>query len=174
MLVLLAIAVVAFLLSQWWVASRASAAADAGAGFHAYRDGDFDAARRYWGAQAAAGDPAALFMLGYLAESGLGAPWSARAASAWYRAAAEGGHAEAAWRLGRLYEAGLGVAPDDAEARRWYRLAADGGHGEAAFAWGRSWMRELGIAWSRDGAQAWPAGVVEELAVAFERAASLG
>jgi hypothetical protein len=174
MLILLAVAVVGFLLSQWWVASRAGAALDASAGFHAYRDGDFAAARRYWGAQASAGDPAAQFMLGYLAEAGLGAPWSARAAAAWYRAAADGGHAEAAWRLGRLYEAGLGVAPDDAEARRWFRRASDLGHAEAAFAWGRSWMRELGVVWGRDGVEVWPAGVIEELSTAFERAASLG
>jgi hypothetical protein len=174
MLILLAVAVVGFLLSQWWVASRAGAALDATAGFHAYRDGDFAAARRYWGALASAGDPAAQFMLGYLAEAGLGAPWSARAAAAWYRAAADGGHAEAAWRLGRLYEAGLGVAPDDAEARRWFRRASDLGHAEAAFAWGRSWMRELGVVWGRDGVEAWPAGVIDELSTAFERAASLG
>lgn len=174
MLVLLAVAVVGFVLSQWWVASRAGAAVDATAGFHAYRDGDFDAARRYWGAQASAGDPAAQFMLGYMAEAGLGAPWSARAASAWYRAAAEGGHAEAAWRLGLLYETGLGVAPDDAEARRWFRHASDLGHAEAAFAWARSWMRALGVQWAHDGAPVWPAGVVDELSVAFERAAALG
>jgi hypothetical protein len=174
MLGLLAIAVIAFLLSQWWVASRAGAAVDATAGIHAYRDGDFAAARRYWGAQAGAGDPAAQFMLGYLAEAGLGAPWSARAAAAWYRAAADGGHAEAAWRLGRLYEAGLGVAPDDGEARRWFRAAADLGHGEAAFALGRSWMRELGVVWFRDGTATWPVGVVEELTAAFARAADLG
>jgi hypothetical protein len=174
MLILLAVAVVGFLLSQWWVASRAGAALDATAGFHAYRDGDFAAARRYWGTQASAGDPAAQFMLGYLAEAGLGAPWSARAAAAWYRAAADGGHAEAAWRLGRLYEAGLGVAPDDAEARRWFRRASDLGHAEAAFAWGRSWMRELGVVWGRDGVEVWPSGVIDELSTAFERAASLG
>jgi hypothetical protein len=121
LLVLLAIAVAGFIVSQWWVASRAGAAFDVASGFHAYRDGDFAAARRHWESLAAAGDPMAQFMLGYLAEAGLGAPWSARAAAAWYRTAAEAGHAEAAWRLGRLYEAGLGVAPDDAEARRWFR-----------------------------------------------------
>ncbi|MFU8887703.1 MAG: tetratricopeptide repeat protein, partial [Trueperaceae bacterium] len=174
LLVLLAIAVAGFVLSQWWVASRAGATFDVSAGFHAYRDGDFAAARRHWERLAAAGDPTAQFMLGYLAEAGLGAPWSARAAAAWYRTAAEAGHAEAAWRLGRLYEAGLGVAPDDGEARRWFRAAADGGHGEAAFAWATSWMRELGIVWARDGVEVWPAGVLDELSEAFERATALG
>jgi len=174
LLVLLAIAVVGFVFSQWWVASRAGATTDVSAGFHAYRDGDFAAARRHWGRLAAAGDPTSQFMLGYLAEAGLGAPWSARAAAAWYRTAAEAGHAEAAWRLGRLYQAGLGVAPDDGEARRWFRAAADGGHGEAAFAWATSWMRELGIVWARDGVETWPIGVLDELSDAFERAAALG
>ena len=174
LLALLAIAVAGLVFAQWWVASRAGAAADASTGFHAYRDGDFAAARRYWGRLAAAGDPTAQFMLGYMAEAGLGAPWSARAAAAWYRAAATAGHAEAAWRLGGLYEAGLGVAPDDGEARRWFRAAADLGHGEAAFAWARSWMRELGMVWSRDGVATWPIGVLDELAAAFERAAALG
>ena len=174
LLVLLAVAVAGFIVSQWWVASRAGAAFDVGSGFHAYRDGDFAAARQHWGRLAAAGDPTAQFMLGYLAEAGLGAPWSARAAAAWYRTAADAGHAEAAWRLGRLYEAGLGVAPDDAEARRWYRMAADGGHGEAAFAWAKSWMRDLGIEWARDGVEVWPVGVLEELTEAFERATALG
>ena len=174
LLALLAVAIAGFVFSQWWVASRAGAAFDVGSGFHAYRDGDFAAARQHWGRLAAAGDPTAQFMLGYLAEAGLGAPWSARAAAAWYRTAADAGHAEAAWRLGRLYEAGLGVAPDDAEARRWYRMAADGGHGEAAFAWARSWMRDLGIEWARDGVEIWPLGVLEELTEAFERATALG
>jgi len=174
LLALLAVAVAGFIFTQWWVASRAGAAFDVGSGFHAYRDGDFAAARQHWGRLAAAGDPTAQFMLGYLAEAGLGAPWSARAAAAWYRTAADAGHAEAAWRLGRLYEAGLGVAPDDAEARRWYRMAADGGHGEAAFAWARSWMRDLGIEWARDGVEVWPVGVLEELTEAFERATALG
>jgi len=174
LLALLAVAVVGFVFSQWWVASRAGAALGIASGFHAYRDGDFAAARRHWERLAAADDPTAQFMLGYLAEAGLGAPWSARAAAAWYRGAAETGHAEAAWRLGRLYEAGLGVAPDDAEARRWFRLASDGGHGEAAFAWARSWMRELGIVWARDGVEVWPIGVLDELSEAFERAAALG
>lgn len=174
LLVLLGVAIAGLVFSQWWVASRAGAAFDVGGGFHAYRDGDFAAARRHWGRLADAGDPTAQFMLGYLAEAGLGAPWSARAAAAWYRTAAEAGHAEAAWRLGLLYEAGLGVAPDDAEARRWFRLAADAGHGEAAFAWGRSWMRELGIVWARGGDEVWPGGVLDELAEAFERATALG
>lgn len=143
MLLLLFVAIVGFVFTQWWVASRASATTSSQAGMHAFHDGDFSAARRLWMAQAAAGDATAQFMLGYLAEAGLGADWSARTAAAWYMQAATSGHAEAAWRLGRLYQEGLGVVPDLAEARRWFRSAAEAGHGEAAFSWATVLLQEV-------------------------------
>jgi hypothetical protein len=174
MLILLAVAVVAFLLSQWWVASRARC-----------RPGRRCRLPRLPRRRLRRRPP----LLGGAGERrrprgpvharlpGRGRPGRALERSrsgGLVPAAADADHAEAAWRLGRLYEAGLGVAPDDAEARRWFRRASDLGHAEAAFAWGRSWMRELGVVWGRDGAEVWPAGVVDELATAFERAASLG
>ncbi len=172
MLVALAVSVVIFLLVQWWVSTWAVAAAPDP--FEAYRHGEFTEARRVWNEQAAAGDPAAQFMLGYLAEAGLGAPWSARTAAAWYQAAADRGHAEAMWRLGRLYEAGLGVAPDETQARRWYRAAAQAGHGEASFAWGRTVLREVGVELGAGASPALDAVAAAEAAAAFERATALG
>lgn len=145
MLILLLVAIAAFVFTQWWVASRATATAGQPGGMHAFHDGDFASARRLWLIQAGGGGAmasTAQFMLGYLAEAGLGTEWSARTAAAWYLQAATDGHAEAAWRLGRLYQEGLGVSPDLGEARRWYRSAADGGHGEAAFAWGAVLLRQ--------------------------------
>ncbi len=172
MLVALGVAVVLFVLAQWWVASRASAAGIDP--FDAYRRGEFAAARAVWDAEAAAGDASARFMLGYLAEAGLGAPWSARTAAGWYRAAADVGHAEAMWRLARLYEVGLGVGPDTVEARRWYRSAAQAGHAEAAFAWGRIVLRDAGVALGAGVAPQVAAATAAEAAAAFERAVELG
>ncbi len=174
LLVALAVSVVIFLLVQWWVSTWAVAGTAGPDPFEAYRRGEFTEARREWNVQAAAGDPAAQFMLGYLAEAGLGAPWSARTAAGWYQAAADRGHAEAMWRLGRLYEEGLGVAPDETQARRWYRAAAQAGHGEASFAWGRSVMRQVGVAWGTGVTPSLDAGAAAEAAAAFERATSLG
>jgi hypothetical protein len=172
LLAALGVAVVLFVLAQWWVASRAGAAGVDP--YDAYRRGEFAAARAAWDAEAAAGDPSARFMLGYLAEAGLGAPWSARTAAGWYRAAAEGGHAEAMWRLARLYEAGLGVVPDTLEARRWYRAAAQAGHAEAAFAWGRIVLHDAGVALGAGAAPQIAAATAAEAASAFGRAAELG
>ena len=172
MLAALGVAVVLFVLAQWWVASRAGAAGVDP--FDAYRRGEFAAARAAWDAEAAAGDPSARFMLGYLAEAGLGAPWSARAAAGWYRAAADVGHAEAMWRLARLYEVGLGVAPDTLEARRWYRSAAQAGHAEAAFAWGRIVLHDAGVALGAGTAPQVAVATAAEAATAFERATELG
>ncbi|MFN2322111.1 MAG: hypothetical protein ABR510_04040 [Trueperaceae bacterium] len=172
MLAALGVAVVLFVFAQWWVASRAGAAGVDP--FDAYRRGEFAAARAVWNAEAAAGDASARFMLGYLAEAGLGAPWSARTAAGWYRAAAEVGHAEAMWRLARLYEVGLGVAPDTLEARRWYRSAAQAGHAEAAFAWGRIVLHDAGVALGAGAAPQVAAATAAEAASAFERAAELG
>ncbi|MDF1522000.1 MAG: tetratricopeptide repeat protein [Trueperaceae bacterium] len=174
MLAALGVSVVLFVLAQWWVASRAGAAPAGIDPFDAYRRGEFVAARAAWSAQAADGDASARFMLGYLAEAGLGAPWSARTAAGWYRAAAESGHAEAMYRLGRLYEVGLGVAPDGFEARRWYREAGRAGHAEAAFAWGRLVVREAGVELGAGVAAAVPAATAAEAARAFELATSLG
>ena len=172
LLAALGVAVVLFVLAQWWVASRAGAASlDP---FEAYRAGEFAAARAVWDAEAAAGDPSARFMLGYLAEVGLGAPWSARTAAGWYRAAADVGHAEAMWRLARLYEVGLGVVPDTLEARRWYRAAAQAGHAEAAFAWGRIVLYDAGVALGAGAAPQVGAATAAEAATAFERATELG
>jgi TPR repeat protein len=172
MLAALGVAVVLFVLAQWWVASRARAAGVDP--FDAYRRGEFATARAAWDGEAAAGDPSASFMLGYLAEAGLGAPWSARTAAGWYRAAAEGGHAEAMWRLARLYEEGLGVAPDTLEARRWYRSAAQAGHAEAAFAWGRIVLHDAGVALGAGAAPQVARATAAEAATAFERATVLG
>jgi len=172
LLVALGVAVVLFVLAQWWVASRAGAAGVDP--FDAYRRGEFASARAVWDAAAAAGDPSARFMLGYLAEAGLGAPWSARTAAGWYRAAADVGHAEAMWRLARLYEVGLGVGPDTLEARRWYRSAAQAGHAEAAFSWGRVVLQDAGVALGAGAAPQVAAATAAEAATAFERAVELG
>jgi TPR repeat protein len=136
MLWALVLAVVLFVVAQFWAAGRAATSFDHG--LLRYRDGQFAAARQVWSGLAAGGDAHAQFMLGYMSETGLGQSWSARAAASWYGLAAEQGHVEAQWRLGTLYDRGLGVPWSSADARRWWAFAAEGGHAEAAFALGRS------------------------------------
>jgi hypothetical protein len=136
MLWALVLAVLLLVAVQLWANARASAGFDQG--LHSYRDADFAAARQVWSRLASEGDPNAQFMLGYMSETGLGQPWSARAAASWYRLAADQGHTEAQWRLGSLYDRGLGVAWSVQDARRWWAAAAASGHGEAAYALGRS------------------------------------
>ncbi|CAN5689987.1 hypothetical protein BH23DEI1_BH23DEI1_18980 [soil metagenome] len=157
----LVLAVALFAWTQFWANGRASAAYDEG--LRSFREAEFSAAEQVWSRLAAAGDPDAQFMLGYMRETGLGRPWSARAAAQWYLNAAEAGHQEAQWRLGTLYDRGLGVAWSPAEAHRWWAVAAQGGHAEAAFTLGRSLFTS-----------ARSASELEAAAAAFDRAAALG
>jgi hypothetical protein len=161
MLWALVLAVVLFVVAQFWAAGRAATSFDHG--LLRYRDGQFTAARQVWSGLAAGGDAHAQFMLGYMSETGLGQSWSARAAASWYRLAAEQGHVEAQWRLGTLYDRGLGVPWSPADARRWWAFAADGGHAEASFALGRSLFTVPRTAADLQAAR-----------VAFDRALALG
>ena len=77
------------------------------------------------------GDPSALYLLGYMQESGAAGERDYAAAAGSYRRAAEQDHAEAQAALARLYADGRGVARDWPEAARWYAEAAAQGHGPA-------------------------------------------
>ena len=76
---------------------------------------------------AAAGDAEAQTSLGWMFETGVGAPQSYATAARWYRAAAEQGNPLAQYALAELYARGLGVPRDDLAAATWYENAARGG-----------------------------------------------
>lgn len=79
-------------------------------------------------ARAAAGDPAAMNLLGFRLMQGLGCERDDAEAYRWGRAAAEAGHAEAMYGVALLLEqGGEGVPRDEAAAAAWYRRAVAAG-----------------------------------------------
>lgn len=101
----------------------------------AWQAGEIDAARAIWAEQAAAGDAAARFNLGILADDPQDTRRSADApardlsqAVAHYRASAQAGYAPAAYNLGVILLAGgAGIASDRGQAIAWLREAARAG-----------------------------------------------
>jgi TPR repeat protein len=83
-------------------------------------------------AAADAGLPTAHFLLGAMAESGVGMQPDIAAAAAHYRAAAERGHAAAKTRLGLALLTGRGTKRSLAEAETWLRRGAHDGDALAA------------------------------------------
>ena len=100
-------------------------------GIRALQSGDFAGARSSFTPLAAQGDGNAQFMLGAMAENGLGTAKDVTVAADWYRKAASAGIASAQYNLGIFYQFGTGVPRDTAQALKYHRLAAEQGHSRA-------------------------------------------
>ncbi len=148
-------------------------------GLRAYQQGDFASAKRIWGSLADEGEPRAQYQLGFMAQHGLGQPWSNARAANYYRRAAEAGLAEAQLALGELYFRGLGVEMDARVGAQWYQRAAESGYPEAQYEYGQLLMHGDGVSQRFDEALAWfevaATGGVARAAdlVAFVKSASL-
>ncbi len=153
---LIALGVALALLLALQLAYRPAAAAVPAydAGLAAYRAGEFALARRHWERAASGGSPAAEFMLGYLAQHGLGRQWSYREAAERYRVAADAGLPEAQLALGELYLEGLGVEPDPRVGAEWVERAASAGHGPALHRLGELLFHGVGFEQDFDAALA--------------------
>lgn len=132
--------------------SRVPVGATVAMGLDAYRSGDFDKAARIWRPLAEADDPTAQYMLGYMAENGLGQPWSNHEASVWYQRAADLGQPQAQSELGMLYFRGMGVERDPARAAALLRAAATSGYGVAQYEYAMLLFQGEGV--TRDFAEA--------------------
>jgi len=80
---------------------------------------------------AAAGNPAAEFLVGVKYTEGSGVPADLEKAAVWYQKAADKGLAPAQYRLASLYEKGRGVEKDLPKAKAWYTKAAEAGNAKA-------------------------------------------
>ena len=138
LLAALAVAVILLLVLQLVYRGRDAPAATYQDGLAAYRVGDFDAARRAWLGAAEGGSVEAEFMLGHMAQHGLGRPWSFREAAERYAVAAEAGLPEAQLALGELYLEGLGVQRDREAGMAWLKRAAASGHAAALLRYGEA------------------------------------
>lgn len=152
LLVALGVAVVLFVALQFVYGARPRAGASYEDGLAAYQVGDFAAARRAWERAAASGSPRAEYMLGYLAQNGLGRPWSYREAAERYAVAAEAGLPEARLALGELYLEGLGVAEDPETGAAWVERAASAGHVPALYRLGELRFHGIGVPQDFEGA----------------------
>lgn len=137
-----------FLLLQYVMAGRmtgALAPSSFETGMAAYRGGDFGGARRALEPEADAGNHLAQYYLGYMAQNGLGQPWSNAKAAAYYRRAAEGGVPEAQLALGDLYLRGMGVERDDVIGASWYARAAALGNPQGQYEYGKLLLHGTGV-----------------------------
>lgn len=151
----LIVSIAIFLLLQFVLADRVGggrAASAYDAGLAAFRQGDFSAALRAWEPEAEDGNVAAQYYLGYMAQNGLGQPWSNSRAAGYYRRAAEAGLPEAQLALGDLYLRGMGVERDLERGAALYERAAHGGDPQGRFEYGRLLLHGTGVA--RDPGQA--------------------
>ena len=82
-------------------------------------------------AEAAKGDPEALYQLGLAYSAGSGVTQDYVEAVRQFKAAADKGHTEAQNALGLCFDHGTGVEPDPGQAVQWYAKAADPGLVEA-------------------------------------------
>ena len=135
--------------------SRVPEGATVSMGLNAYRTGDFDTAGRIWRPLAEAGDATAQYMLGYMAENGLGQPWSNRTASVWYQRAADLGQPQAQTELGMLYLRGMGVERDPARAADLLRAAATSEYGAAQYQYAMLLFQGEGVTRDFPGALHW-------------------
>src|ERR1700709_1304325 len=115
------------------------AIADVEAGAKAYRDGDYNSARRVFEAAADLGRPEGLHHLGVLHWLGLGGLERSPAhAAALFQLAAEAGYAPSLFNLGILHSRGEGVAADADAAAHFFERAAQAGNLNAMFQLGQA------------------------------------
>jgi TPR repeat protein len=100
------------------------------------------------------GEPRAQYLLGQMADNGLGpVQLDVKEAANWYRLAAEKNHAEAQFALSNAYAIGRGVPVDPARSLTWLERAGQNGHVQAMLALAGLYESGLGAAGS-DPAQA--------------------
>ena len=73
----------------------------------------------------------AQYALGFLHETGQGAPLNQKEAASWFQKAALQGHALSQYDLGQRYYLGVGVSKDLIQAYKWLTLAAKQGQPDA-------------------------------------------
>lgn len=140
--------IVVFLLLQFVMADRVRSGPPPSAfsvGLEAFRKGEFTSALRAWEPEAENGNAAAQYYLGYMAQNGLGQPWSNARAAGYYRRAAEAGLPEAQLALGDLYLRGMGVEQDEAQGAELYRRAAATGDAQGRFEYGKLLLHGKGV-----------------------------
>jgi TPR repeat protein len=96
-------------------------------GQKAYSEQRYSDAAQAFTEAAAAGNPTAMFYLGYQYDEGLGVQLDYQMARQWYERAAEAGNASAMGDLGYLYDFGHGVPQDYKLAFQWYQKGAVAG-----------------------------------------------
>ncbi len=121
-------------------------AAKVAEGERAYKQGDYELARKILSPLAEAGDPQAQFYLGRMYDNGQGVAKNEAEALRWFRKAAEQGHAKGQFNLGVSYETGQGFPQDAVEAARWVRKAAKQGLANAQSKLGYMYQYGRGVA----------------------------
>ena len=104
---------------------------------------------------AEAGQPSAMYHLGWAYRDGYGVTADGPAAVSWYRRAAEAGHAYGQYMYGDQFYYGNDVPQDYGQARTWYRRAAEQGHPSAMNDLGFLYHEGLGVAVDYGQARTW-------------------
>jgi TPR repeat protein len=102
-------------------------------GLAAYKQRDFATALRQFRIAAEAGDPTAMFSLGFMYLQGEGVPQDPKEAAHWLSLAAERGVAPAQHSLALLYYEGRGVEKNSAVAANYFESAALQGLADAQY-----------------------------------------
>ncbi len=121
----------------------------------AYGADDFATALPLYEQLAKAGEPQALYRLGYMYSHAEGVKQDLSRAIAYYHQAAETGHAVAAYCLAAMFAQGRGTPLDYGQAMQWYRRAAEAGNVDAQFKIGCMYARSEGIEKDYGAARAW-------------------
>ncbi|MCW5621797.1 MAG: sel1 repeat family protein [Burkholderiales bacterium] len=116
------------------------ARADYQEGVQAYASGRYDEALVQFHKAAEAGDPQAIFFVGFLHHNGFGVPRNDAEAIKWFRRAADMNHYDSQYYMGKLSENGRGVEHDLVAAHKWYTLATKSAPNERDAAYS---MREV-------------------------------
>ncbi|NNE39600.1 MAG: sel1 repeat family protein [Marinicaulis sp.] len=106
---------------------------------------EFAAAHKIAAPIAAAGEPDAQHLIGYIYERGLGVQRDVMRAIDLYARAAAGGHADSQFALGELAFTGAFAKQDDAKAFAWYKRAAENGHTRGQTRLGFMYANGLGV-----------------------------
>ena len=105
--------------------------------------------------RAVAGNPQAMFELGWDYSDGKGVAKDDKQAVFWYRKAAEAGNTDAMGNLSVLYQNGRGVEKDYKQAMLWDRKAAEAGNTRAMYGIGYMYENGLGVKQDYQQAVSW-------------------
>ena len=93
-------------------------------GVAAYKNEEYETAKRIWKTLALKGDAKAQYFLGNMYYRGVGVEQDDKMAVKWFKLAAEQGLVQAQNNLGTMYMRGLGVSRDNIRAFIWLHLTA--------------------------------------------------